>query len=692
MIDKELIRKYKQKIEREIQGANLEKEEAGYSQAYLVFKKEQAGKLHSFYERACRLSEKILKIKINPKDAEKVKPFIDLAHLSITPESVYSFTYLTSLLSLVLFLIIGLISFNLLFILIGLAVVLGILFYFPTIPRRIFLSWRSRASDQLVLAVLYLVIYVKHTANLERAVKFVAEHMPPPISLDFMKVLWDVETKTYSSVKESLDAYLETWRNWDEEFVESVQLIESAFYEPDPERKNEILDKAVSVLLEGTQDNMISFAHNLQSPIQSLHMLGIVLPVMGLVMLPMIGAFMGASIKWYYLVLLYNVFLPLGVYFIGKSILSTRPAGTDETDIYFYLQKKYSESKATLFGKEIKIPSHLIGFLVFLLISSPAFIYFSSLLNLSGDALRDAIYSNWSVYASILIVAGIGFGFAAHYWWSVHKIIKLKKTVEKMEREFSSGIFQLGNRLLEHVPAELAFSRVAQTMSKSEIAKFFITVDYNIRRQGMSLREAIFNSKYGALTYFPSAIIKSMMAVLVEGVKKGPEVAGRSLITISKYLNSVHRVSERLKDLLADTVSSMQMQVKLFIPMISGIVVGLAVLTTTIMLTLGKQISGIETATGAPTAAAPGAGLLEIFQIQYMVPGYIFQLLVGIYLIQIIFLLTMLLSGIINGHDKVEEKYALAKNLFIGTAFYIIITIVVVIIFTALAAPITQVV
>ncbi|MBD3263174.1 hypothetical protein GF374_02235 [Candidatus Woesearchaeota archaeon] len=690
MLYKDLIKKYKRKLEKKLGRDTKTSQAMSYSRAYQIFKQEQTSDFHSFYETACNFSEKLLKIKVPPKDQKKVEPFLKLAHISATPKGVYSFAYFTTILVIIFSMIFSLLFMNLIIVLIGLIVAIGFLLYLPRLPKQIFMSWRSKAADQLVLAVLYLVIYVKHTSNLERAIRFVSEHMPPPISIDFMKILWDVETKKYSSIKESLDAYLETWRDWDREFVESIQLVESSFAEPSKKRKEDILDKAVNVILNGTQDHMIHFAHQLQSPIQSLHMLGVVLPVMGMVMLPMIGAFMGASIKWYYLVLLYNIILPVSVYAIGKSVLSTRPAGSDQADVYEYLQKKYAKPFVTVLGRKLKISPAGLGMTVFVLIALPAVFYFISLLGLTGEALRDAIFSNISVYLSVVLIAAVGFGLATYYWFSIAHLIKLKRTIEKMEKEFSSGIFQLGNRLLEHVPAEVAFARVANTMKKSDISKFFATVDYNIRRLGVGLRDAIFNQRYGALAYFPSATIKSMMAVLIESIKKGPEIAGRSLITISKYLTSVHKVTERLKDLLADTVSSMQMQVKLFVPMISGIVVGLAVLTTTIMINLGKQMAGLE-APGTGTAA-PGAGLLDIFQIQFMTPGFVFQLLVGIYLIQIVFILSTLLSGIINGHDEIERKYAIARNLFISTALYVIITVAVVLIFTGLAAPITQIV
>lgn len=134
----------------------------------------------------------------------------------------------------------------------------------------------------------------------------------------------------------------------------------------------------------------------------------------------------------------------------------------------------------------------------------------------------------------------------------------------------------------------------------------------------------------------------------------------------------------------------MDMQIKMFVPLISGIVVGLAALTSSIMLNLGEQITALgEVTPGAGVGGAgPGLGLLEIFQIQNMLPSSFFQLMIGIYLVQAVFLLSYVLSGINYGPDKVEQEWLTAKNLFIGTVIYIIVTIAVVIMFSQLAAPI----
>ena len=83
-------------------------------------------------------------------------------------------------------------------------------------------NWRMQASNQMVLCTFYIVTYMRHTSNIELAVDFAGEHLSPPLSIDMKKVIWDIETEKYESVKESLDAYLETWKEWNPEFIVAV--------------------------------------------------------------------------------------------------------------------------------------------------------------------------------------------------------------------------------------------------------------------------------------------------------------------------------------------------------------------------------------------------------------------------------------------------------------------------------------
>ena len=199
----------------------------------------------------------------------------------------------------------------------------------------------------------------------------------------------------------------------------------------------------------------------------------------------------------------------------------------------------------------------------------------------------------------------------------------------------------------------------------------------------MGVTEAIFDPRHGALVHFPSNLIESSMKVLIESVKKGPKVAAMALMNISRYIKEIHKVNERLKDLMAEVISSMNSQVKFLTPVIAGIVIGITSMVTTILGKLAIQMKelGADGAGGALASGFFGQG----------VPTYYFQIVVGIYVVQITYILTMLSNGIQNGSDKLNERFLLGRNLIRSTILYCIVAASVMIIFNFVANSIMTV-
>ena len=101
----------------------------------------------------------------------------------------------------------------------------------------------------------------------------------------------------FSTIKESLDNYLETWKDYSPAFIESFHLIESSLFEPSNDRRIATLEKSLQVVLDGVYDQMLSFVHNVKSPIQNTYMLGTTLPVLGIALLPLASALMEGLLK-----------------------------------------------------------------------------------------------------------------------------------------------------------------------------------------------------------------------------------------------------------------------------------------------------------------------------------------------------------------------------------------------------------
>ena len=110
---------------------------------------------------------------------------------------------------------------------------------------------------------------------------------------------------------------------------------------------------------------------------------------------------------------------------------------------------------------------------------------------------------------------------------------------------------------------------------------------------------------------------------------------------------------------------------------------------TTIIGKLGIQLTKIqETAGAGAQAGGAGAGLVDLFGDG--IPTFYFQIIVGIYVVQIIYILTIMSNGIENGADTVSEEYLLGKNLTRAVGLYVFISLLVVILFNFIAANILQ--
>ncbi len=727
---KKILNKYSKKIEGYIESyeQSLTSDEA-FSKEYIIFKEEAKTNSLSVYEELCNFSEKILKISPKEEEREELEQAIKTAHLNITPEGSTSFPTLILLSSILVAVMLGLFLYMIpaggtsgtatmlstsTILLLFLIVIIGFAITKPLskLPMQIATRWRLKASNQMVMCILYIVMYMRHTSNMEHAIKFAGEHIGNPLALDMRKIFWDVEVGKYSTIKESLDSYLGQWKKYNLEFVESFHLIESSLYEPDEARRVDRLEKALQVILEGTYERMLHFAHDVKSPITFLHMIGIILPILGLIILPLMGTFLG--VKWWHLAIVYNIILPAIVYYMGQNVLQKRPTGYGERNIIEEIPDYERYTKASFLGMEVDplVPAILIGIIFCFIGFLPLIVHAINPTSdmVIGERLGNMLdYRNadgmpckageqcygpfgiGAVLLGLLLTLGVALAIGTYYKIKTRKLIIIRDRTRELEREFSGSLFQLGNRIGDGIPTELALGKVAENMKGTPTGHFFGIASTNIKQLGMSVKESIFDNKRGAILAFPSTLIESSMKVLVESARKGPQVVAKCLVSISVYMERIHQVEERLKDLLAEITTSMKSQISFLTPMIAGVVVGIGSMITSIIGRLSTRI-GTFTEGGATSENVPFnvQNLVGIFPTDKLMPPYFFQIVVGLYVIEIIIILTFLSNAIENGGDKLTEKNRLGKNLYTSTFFYCILAFVITLIFSLLAGVVSS--
>jgi hypothetical protein len=697
----DIIEKHSQRLQRDLDSFNNIKK-SSYSKSYESFKKEISPE-PSNYERWCISLGQIIKLKISKKEEEEIQKKLDIAHLDIEPWHTVTLAFTSFLLIFFLgiiscFAVSYLTNTSFPFGLFIMICIVGVFSYsfLKNYPDRVANKWRLKASSQMVPAILYVVIYMRHTSNLEKAISFASEHLEYPLNLDFKKIFYDVEIGKFSTIKESLDNYLSIWRDYSPQFIESFNLIESSLFEPNEEKRVDILEKSLQVVLDGTYDKMLKFTHEVRSPLTNVYMLGVILPTLAIALLPMANILLQNQLKTSHVFVLFNLIVPFLVFYLTDKILFLRPGGHGEISLLeknpkYYL---YKSKKPVIKAFLISFPFLLLGLIPLIFQYTPLPSWFNlqrdytfSQLGLpffgedayffgitEVDGIIKGPYGIGAMILSIFFIFGTALFFYISFKGKTSELKKEREKTKELEIEFNNSLFQLGNKLGNGTPLEIAFGKVAEDTKGLRTEDFFKKTNYNITQMGMSVEQALFDNKRGVLIYYPSSLVSTSMKILVESSKKGSTIAALSLVNLSQYVKNFYKITDRLKDLLSEIVSDMKSNMTFLAPILSGIIVGLSMMMSSIL----SYISNISNNFSDVSSSQFGniGSILKMFEGTDTIAPYFLQIIVGVYLIEIVFILTKTLVVIDSGEDKLDQIYLTGMNLKKAIFFYSIIAII----------------
>ena len=149
---------------------------------------------------------------------------------------------------------------------------------------------------------------------------------------------------------------------------------------------------------------------------------------------------------------------------------------------------------------------------------------------------------------------------------------------------------------------------------------------------------------------------------------------------VSKYLRDLNTIDEKVKESLDEVISSMNFQVVFLTPIISGIVVGMTALITMVLQLLGDRISDLSSligtgATESVGGAAPSLSFISgLFSMSNSTPLDAFQIMVGMYMVEIIFVIAYMLANINKPGDIYYFQDTLKRMVILPTIIYSVAT------------------
>jgi len=694
----------------------------GLSRDYVqfLFEEQKRKELNTWYEKFCKFAES-LKFKPTAKMEEKFKLDIVFSGLNVTPMGVFS----ASLFCLIVFmLLIVPFAFVLsdLSAMVFLAIIPLILFWYvysyPSFRAHVV---RVQAGDEAIKVILYMVIYLKLNPSFEGAVNFAVTHAKGPITDDIKKAMWDLQIGKYRTVEEALSVYTNKWAWWNEDFVRSISLLYGVLIEPTEAGREGILKKALSFILESTHLKMKKYVEDISSPVMMLHVMGLLMPAIGLIMFPMISIFLSTQVSIPQLALGYVILLPLFNLFFINRILQKRPSAFMVPDISKHPELPPEDFFEIKTGKlKIYVPILILSILIGTLVMTYGIFHFVDLLgnlisppqdlvaNSGGKCktpkecilLQEATMNVTNIAATFSVTAGFAVMAILFFYLRSFQRIRIRNEIKNIEAEFQLGLFSLGNYLSEGYPIEVGMQKSLEEyqklgMQRRPVYNFFERLYANMKNFGMTFKRSLFDKEYGLLKFYPSVLIEEVMRILADASEKSAVLLGTISKTIASYLENVYAIEAKIRELLEETRSSIRLQASFVVPMVTGIIGALGIFILNMLRILAEKLADIERNLGMAflagnTGSAGGKSFLDMLVGNFtnIVPMTVLQAIIGIYTVEVVALFAMLLSGIENGFDNTARDWEIAQNLMKAITVYGVVNLFALIIFRGLTMTI----
>jgi hypothetical protein len=157
----------------------------------------------------------------------------------------------------------------------------------------------------------------------------------------------------------------------------------------------------------------------------------------------------------------------------------------------------------------------------------------------------------------------------------------------------------------------------------------------------------------------------------VDVSKRGMVFLSMALKTISEFLKDADEVNKATEEILSEATSDMQIQAWVFAPLSAGIVVGLMAIIIYIFSFFGENFEQIQKFLGGGTIGEfTTSSFSFLFNIGKQIPFHYFQIIVGIYMVEMVVMISYFLGELNYGDDEVNKIFGLGKIMMIAILVY----------------------
>lgn len=471
-----------------------------------------------------------------------------------------------------------------------------------TTPKLWATARRTRALGAAPDLVARTVLSMRLTPTPERAAAFAAKTGDGLLTGS----LADHVRQHRHTGESGLVAFGESWSELFPSLRRSVSLVSAAGTAADRDRTR-LLDRALTVVLEGTRKQMEQFAATVRTPVTALYAFGVLLPTALVALLPA-GSAVGIAVTPLTVIAVYDILLPAILFGAAAWLLARRPVAFPPPGV--------TTSQDGVADRQ------------WLAVAA-------GVVTGSGAAFAASLLTpGWGPP-----VAAVGAGVGVALWLYYQPVVSRYERIRNIEASLPDALTLVGRRVANGRAVETAIEQ-AGTELDDELGAVLLAGARRHRQLQIGVEEA-FLGRDGVLADVPSKRVRGSVALLALAAQEG-RPAGSALLALGDHVADLRAIEDESKRSLAHVCQTLQTTGILFGPMVAGATVALA-----------GGIGGEQF-------------LAERTQSLIWLGGP-----VGVYTLALAVVLTALATGLTRGLDRELLGYRIGRALVTATGAYL---------------------
>jgi Flp pilus assembly protein TadB len=281
-----------------------------------------------------------------------------------------------------------------------------------------------------------------------------------------------------------------------------------------------------------------------------------------------------------------------------------------------------------------------------LIVGAPGVFY---LLSLSKAVRMSGLFASAiNSLNTMPLIWGLGGGMVIYYWGSNWFKTEERKRIKAIDAQLPDALYYMRNVLSEGRPMEEALDFAGSMMGKTPLALQMRAASNLIRRRHITTeavltgRESPFEKK--------SKLLQSTLFMLTAGLRGGIRSAAQTCNVMHNYMRRISKIERSLMEMLSRNLSMMRLTAMIFAPLVGAVI-------TVLFALIVKGMSGATQST-----AILGFSTMSAITTPN-IPTPVLQLILGLYVLGLNFVLVRYVTTIEHGSDSVKLGMDLSTSM-----------------------------